>query len=352
MIPRRTMRSERLLAVLADYDQIVIVSHDNPDPDAIAAGWAVHLLVQEKLGKPVRLVAGGAIIRAENRHMLRLLKPPIELVREVPATERLGVVLVDCGSSGQNHLFAQQAYTPDAVIDHHLGEGGRQRRKVKFEDVRKQAAASASIAASYLREQGVEPSAELATALVYALRSETRGAETTYSRLDRTVFFWLSRFFDPARLAEIENAPLSPEYFADLTLALQSTFIYGDTALCLLPQASGAEIVGEVADLLIRCEGLGRVLCGAVVQDDIVLSVRTERNGEDAAALVCATLQGLGHGGGHRHRAGGKIPGRGRGAAWIEVMQVELLSRWLATCGIDRQRGRHLIAREDIVENL
>ena len=352
MTARRTTRSERLLAALADYEQIVIVSHDNPDPDAIATGWAVHLLVQAKLRKPARLIAGGAIIRAENRHMIRLLEPPIELVREAPAIDRLGVVLVDCGSDAQNHLFAQQTYTPAAVIDHHLTENGRQRRKVKFEDIRIHVAASASIGASYLREQGVTPSPELATALVYALRSETRGAETAYSRLDRTIFFWLTRFFDPARLAEIENAPLSPGYFADLTLALQSTFIYGDTALCLLPQASGAEIVGEVADLLIRCEGISRVLCGAVVQDDIVLSVRTERNGEDAAALVRATLQGLGHGGGHRHRAGGKIPGRGRGAAWIEIMQVELLSRWLATCGIDRQRGRHLIAREDIVENL
>jgi nanoRNase/pAp phosphatase (c-di-AMP/oligoRNAs hydrolase) len=352
MTEHRTTRSERFLKAMAEYRHIVVVSHDNPDPDAIATGWAIRYLIEQKQGRSPRVVAGGAIIRAENREMVKLLGPPIELVRDVPVDKHTGIVLVDCGTGGQNHLFAEKSIAPAAVIDHHLSDGRKTARRTWFEDIRPQAAASASIAAGYLREQGLEPCHKLATALIYAIRTETRGAEVAYSRLDRSIFLWLTRFSDPAFLAEIENAQLSPEYFSDLTLALQSTFIYGDTALCLLPRASGAEIVGEVADLLIRCEGIRRVLCGAIVQDDVVLSVRTERNGEDASELVRTTLQGLGHGGGHRHRAGGKIPGRGRGPAVAEVLQDELLTRWLITCGIDRQRGKHLIARDLIVENL
>jgi len=237
-----------------------------------------------------------------------------------------------------------------AVIDHHT----RTKRdpRVAFHDVRPRTAASASIAAGYLREQALEPSRNLATALLYALRTETTGCECYYSRLDRAVLLWLTHFADPSVLTEIENAPLPPEYFGDLALALQGTFIYDDTALCLLPRAHGAEIVGEVADMLIRCQGIRRVLCGAVVDCDIVLSVRTERQGEDAAALVRDTLAGLGYGGGHRHRAGGKLPGQGRGPAVVEMLQDELLSRWLIACGIGQHRGRHLIARREIVENL
>jgi len=343
-------RSERLLKLLAGYEQVLVVTHDNPDPDAIASGWALTFLVQEKLAKPARLVGGGEIIRAENRHMVKLLDAPIELVRKIECPAGAAVVLVDCGLGSQNHLFVGNGVKPVAVIDHH--PPGVRQAATPFLDVRPRTAASASITASYLREQAMEPSRRLATALFYAIRTETRGNETYYARLDRTVLSWLTNFTDPAQLAEIENAPLSPEYFADLALALQGTFLYGDTALCLLPRANGPEIVGEVADLLIRCEGVRRVLCGAVVHDDIVLSVRTERDGEDAAALVRNTLQGLGFGGGHRHRAGGKIPGQGRGPAVVEMLQDELLSRWLITCGINQQRGRHLIAREEIVENL
>lgn len=350
MVKSRTSRSERFLSAMSAYDEIFVVTHDNPDPDAIASGWAIYCLIEARLHKPVRLIGGGAIVRAENRHMLKLLEPPLELVRELDRTAAAGVVLVDCSSGGQNHLFPAGSLTPAAVIDHHPPCTPGQRHH--FQDIRPRAAASASIAASYLREQGVEPSRKLATALMYALQTETTGNEIYYSRLDRTILLWLSRFGDPGLLAEIENAPLSPEYFADLALALQGTFIYGDTALCLLPRASGAEIVGEVADLLIRCEGIRRVLCGAVVRDDIVLSARTRPDGEDAAALVRNTLQGLGYGGGHRHRAGGKIPGRGRGPVVLELLQDELLTRWLIACGIDHQRGHHLIARREIVENL
>jgi nanoRNase/pAp phosphatase (c-di-AMP/oligoRNAs hydrolase) len=350
MVKTRTTRSERFLAALSAYSEIFVVTHDNPDPDAIATGWAMSWLIEAKLHKPVRLIGGGEIVRAENRHMLKLLEPPLELVRQLTIPPNSGVVLVDCGSAAQNHLFPPGSVEPGAVVDHHPCCDAARRNQ--FRDIRPRAAASASIAASYLREQGLEPHRKLATALLYAIQTETIGNEVYYSRLDRTVLLWLSRYADPGLLAEIENAPLSPAYFADLALALQGTFIYGDTALCLLPRASGPEIVGEVADLLIRCEGIRRVLCGAVVREDVVLSARTRPDGEDAAALIRNTLQGLGYGGGHRHRAGGKIPGRGRGLEVLELLQDELLSRWLIACGIDHQRGHHLIARREIVENL
>jgi hypothetical protein len=211
-------------------------------------------------------------------------------------------------------------------------------------------AASASIAASYLREQKLDPSSRLATALLFAIRTETRGTETHYSRLDRRVLPWLAERADPSRLAEIESAPLAPEYYSDLVLALQNTFLYDDTAFCLLPRASGPEIVGEVADLLIRCQSIGRVFCGAVVDGDLLLSVRTGHGHEDAAVLSHKTLSGIGRGGGHHRRAGGKVPGVG--PRITDDLQDELRNRWLATCGVDRQRGTRLVALREIVENL
>ena len=171
------------------------------------------------------------------------------------------------------------------MIDHHpssrLPSG-----VIPFQDVRPQAAASASIATAYLWELKQEPHERLATALLYAIRTETRGFETEHSTLDRRAVRWLTRWANPTWIAEIESAPLSRSYFGDLTLALQSTFLYDDAAFCLLPRADGAEVVGEVADLLIRCEGVRRVLCAAVVEDAILVSVRTAEDREDAGELV------------------------------------------------------------------
>jgi nanoRNase/pAp phosphatase (c-di-AMP/oligoRNAs hydrolase) len=272
------------------------------------------------------------------------------LVEDIPCPKDAALVLVDCQKGNQNHVFCQEALEPVAVIDHHPARVNGSR--IPFRDIRPRVAASASIAASYLREQKLEPSRDLATALLFAIRTETRGCETYYSRLDRSILLWLTERANPSELAEIESAPLTREYYGDLILALQSTFTYGDTALCLLPRATGPEIVGEVADLLIRGDGIWRVLCGAMVHGDLILSIRTERKDDDAAALAQATLAGLGQGGGHMHRAGGRIHASGTGPKITEDLQEELRNRWLAACGLERHRGNRLVARREIVDNL
>ena len=191
---------------------------------------------------------------------------------------------------------------------------------------------------------------KLATAILYAIRTETCGSETSHSPMDRAVVTWLTDLADPTLLAEIENAPLEIEYFGDLVLAMQRTFIYDDAAMCFLQRASGAEIVGEVADLLIRCRGIRRVLCAAIIGEDLLLSVRTQRGTENAARLLQATLDGVGGCGGHAHRAGGKVPDVGNKLR--DDLNDDLRARWLKACAVDRQRGTRLVPRRDIIENL
>lgn len=349
-VSARMNTSQRLLSALSQYEAVAVIMHDNPDPDAIATGWAVSVLVESCLHMPVRVVGGGAIVRAENRRMVELLQPPIELVDSFDFSEGTATVLVDCGLGASNQLLTRCRVQPAGVIDHHLGSQSSE--GVPFVDVRSDVAASASIAASYLREQKLDPGFKLATALLYAIRTETQGYQTVYSSLDRSVLPWLTERGDPELLAAIENAPLQRAYYGDLVLALQNTFLYDDVALCFLPQAQGVEIVGEVADLLIRCDNVERVLCAAVVDGDCLLSARTAAGGGDATKLIQETLVGLGGAGGHAHRAGGKITAAARGDRVPEDLGSELRTRWLTACGVQLKRGRRLVPRHDIVENL
>ncbi len=347
----RPARSEALLNTLTPYREVLVVTHDNPDPDAVAAGWAIYELVRRKLGKPVRLVASGAIVRAENQHMLKLLKPPIELVDHVQTDAGTAAVLVDCSPEASNHLLADLSVSLLAVIDHHEAPTSR-RVHPPFEDIRVDVAASATIAASYLQEQQLEPGSHLATALLYALGTETRAFETEHSPLDHAVLSWLVDRANPTWVAEIENAPLPREYFSDFLLALEVTVLCEDAALCLLPRANGSEIVGEVADLLIRCEGIRRVLCGANVAGDLLISVRTERGGENATALLLRTIEGWGQGGGHEHRAGGKIAHINGGPRIASQIAGKLRERWFNACRVQDRRETRLVAQSEIAENL
>jgi nanoRNase/pAp phosphatase (c-di-AMP/oligoRNAs hydrolase) len=348
--PSSLALSLSLLDLLKDYQRVLVVMHDNPDPDAIASGWGLEVLITERLGIPVHVIGGGAIVRAENRHMVDLLHPPIELVDEIDVDDTTATILVDCGAEATNHLLTRHGVTPVAIIDHH--KNGGPAAGTAFKDVRPNVAASATIVASYLREQGIEPGAKLATAMLYAIRTETCGHETYHSPLDRSILPWLTERGEPALLAEIENAPLTREYFGDLLLALQSTFLYDNVGICFLPRAAGAEIVGEVADMLVRCESIRRVLCAAVIGDDLLISARTQPDHGSAVHLLMKTVEGLGGAGGHAHRAGGKICAADLKGQDVEAVSDDLRRRWLAACGVTRQRGTRLIAKREIVENL
>ncbi len=327
-----------------------MVAHNNPDPDAIATGWALCELIAARLGKPGRIIAGGAISRAENRRMVELLKPPLEMVDNLDPDPADAIVLVDCNPLANNHLLQNTAIKPVAVIDHHGADSGSFR--VLFRDLRPRTAASATIAAQYLREQQVEPGTDLATAMIYALRTDTRMEQPALSRLDKGAIAWLTPKADHEKLAGIENAPLPRSYYADMLLAMENTFLHDGAAICFLPQAGGPEIVAEIADLLIRCEGMRRVLCVAMVEGDVYLSARTSPQGGDANALLQVVLKGLGRGGGHGHRSGGKIPAAACSGMSGTDINNELRNRWLAACKIEQQRGTRLVPRRDILENL
>ena len=342
--------SARLLAVLDEYERVLVVMHDNPDPDAIASGWGIEVLVRECLQKPVRVIGGGAIVRAENHHMVDLLRPPIELLNDIQIDDQTAAILVDCGVEATNQLLTRHGIQPVGIIDHHVNDDNAVTSR--FSDIRANVAASATIVASYLREQGIDPGPKLATAMLYAVRTETCGYETHFSALDRSILPWLTELGEPEVLADIQNAPLTRVYFADLLLALQSTFLYDDVAICFLPQASGAEIVGEVADMLVRCLGVRAVLCATVIENDMLISARTEQDCDSAVLLLQQAIKGLGSAGGHLHRAGGKIPDINRKVSVKERLCDKLRNRWLAACQVTCRRGTRLIAKREIIQNL
>jgi len=344
MASKRQKRSDRLLQVLDEYRETVVIMHNNPDPDAMAAGWALCMLVTRRLQKPVRLVGRGPILRAENLEFVKLLRPPVELVDELVPDEQIATVLVDCAPASLNHLLGGDQ-APTAVIDHH--ESKRDGFRIPFRDLRPKVTASASISAEYMREQQIEPSAEMATAHVYAIRTEMIGARKALSRLDHFALRWLSGFANYDVLSSIENPPLPRHYYEELHSGLDNVLVYADSAICFIPQITAPEIVGEFADLFIRCEGLQCVLCGGRLGDDFLFSARSKGRERTALTLLDHVLRGLGHSGGHLHRAGGKIcmPACGK---TLDELEQDLRVRWLDACGIEIRRGQRLVGQENM----
>ena len=66
------------LRATAGTGPVLILTHDNPDPDALASGKAFATLLKSAWNIPSRLLYSGLVQRAENRAMLNLLTPEWE----------------------------------------------------------------------------------------------------------------------------------------------------------------------------------------------------------------------------------------------------------------------------------
>ena len=69
---------DRMLQTVAEAGSILIVPHNDPDPDAIASAIALRYLFAQRLGLDAPVAYAGFIGRAENKAMVRYLGRPLK----------------------------------------------------------------------------------------------------------------------------------------------------------------------------------------------------------------------------------------------------------------------------------
>jgi nanoRNase/pAp phosphatase (c-di-AMP/oligoRNAs hydrolase) len=347
----RTARpSDRFLAGLADASLVTLISHINPDPDSLASMMGLAHLIGVCLGKPTRLTQDGLIGRAENAAMVDLLDLDLRPVSEVGSEDGEVLVMVDSQPNTGRHNLHRRAPLY-AVIDHHETPGDL--RGVPFTDIRAGLGATSSLVTHYLMEQDVEPQQPLATALLYGIETEIQGYPRESSDLDDTALVYLYPLADKDDLARIRNARLPQNYFECLLQALQSSFIYDRLIISWVSELPRPEQAAEVADFLIRFEEIDWAVCAGVWQDQLLLSVRSAASDARAGVMLRQVVCKMGgKAGGHDRRAGGSIPLESTAASAVEQVQAELRRRLLDALDIDECRGRRLVSRRDMLQNI
>lgn len=300
-------RTHELRDLLRGRRRLLVLTHNNPDPDSLGGALGLQEFAQLAAGVPSRLAISGKILRAENQAMVRELTIEFDRLDTLVLTDFDCVALVDT-QPGFGHTFVPPGLPIDIVIDHHVcadakvGPGD-----VGFLDVRPEVGATSTIVAGHLLDAGVLPSPKAATALAYGIRTDTADLSRNVSELDLRAWEFLSPHIDRKRLAAITNPRLPVAYFKALNKALDQVRMYDGLTLCSLGRTSSAEMVAEVADMLLRMEGVHAVFCGGLVGNSYYVSVRTEI-GIDAWSLIRSGMEGeKGSCGGHGSVAGGSI---------------------------------------------
>ena len=332
-------KAAELLAVLAGCKKILILPHDNPDPDSLASAAALRSLIAHKLGEPPVIGLGGIIGRSENRAVVSALDIPLVSVEQLFPNFQGAVVLVDTQPRRANNSLPHHI-TPVAVIDHHPDWG--QSEPVPFVDLRENYGATSTIVTEYLQEAEVPIDPRVATALFYGISSETQhlGRETKPTDIIASQFLY--PYVNKRLLGEIEHPPLPRDYFRLIGQAVHNAVLYGDAVVTALAVVPYPDAVAEVADFLLRLEITKWSMCLAPYGGFLYVSLRTN-NPDAAAGLFLASLLPSGMAGGHGMIAGGRIKVSRR--QWRE-MACKVVGDFLQALGKAEVRAQPLVNRK------
>lgn len=294
------------LRAAAGSGPVLILTHDNPDPDSLASGKALAYILNETWELQSRLVYSGMVARAENQAMLNILAPEWEHLENLSnLTDYSAIALVDTQPGAGNNRLPEH-HMPDIVIDHHhpIREG---LDSVSYIDMRPDVGATVSLLYQHLEAAELWPDSDLATAMFYGIQTDTQGLSRGASELDQWVYFDLLGLLDREKLIQVERAGLSRDYFRAFSVGLQTARIFDHTIVVDMGKIHRPDFVAEIADLLIRLKKAQAVLCLGHHNQTLFFSLRTELSGYDAGLLVQEIIFKPGKGGGHGTMAGGQV---------------------------------------------
>lgn len=328
----------QFLATIRRSKDILILSHNNPDPDALASASALRWMIQQMLGKTPTIGLAGIVGRAENRALVERLGAPLVKMDSFPSGFGGGVILVDTQPRRANN-FLPPDLTPIAVIDHH--PDGGEVRAVPFVDLRESYGATATIVTDYLEEAELTIDPRVATGLFYGISSETQHLGRDTMSRDIAACQFLYPYVSKRLLGEIQHPPLPREHFELIGMAVRSALLYEDTVAAVLESVPYPDAVAEIADFLARLEKAEWSIVLALKECELYVSVRANRHDARAGEILSSILPS-GAAGGHGMIAGGKVTASERG--W-RSQAARIIRDFLTAIGRSGVPGQRLIGQ-------
>jgi nanoRNase/pAp phosphatase (c-di-AMP/oligoRNAs hydrolase) len=311
---------------------LTILTHDHPDPDALASAWALSLLAQG-LGKiRARIVYGGVIGRAENRVMAERLNVPARPLRKGELAGVPHLALIDTQPPFKNNRCPPRRI-PDLIVDHHPKHADTQAHLTLIDE---EVGATTTILVEALRESGLRVPGRLATALVYGIGSETQnlGREATPRDMEAYQLFWPKA--NMRQLWRISYPQRTPMFFATVARGVREAFRAGRVIGTNLGEVDTPDRVAQIADFLLTLESMRWSVVTGRYKGRLHVSLRANDPGAEAGRLLKRLLGGGNRGGGHGMIAGGSVE-LGESAAEVAWREAEdkVAADFLASQGIE-----------------
>jgi nanoRNase/pAp phosphatase (c-di-AMP/oligoRNAs hydrolase) len=293
-------RVQQYQRYFSDADRVLIMLHNDPDPDAMASGLALrNVLRRTKTTAIIGAIQG--VTRPENLRMVNLLDLHVEPITVASLKEYDRVAMVDV----QPHYFGGLIDRVDLVIDHHPEQPGY---TAVFKDIRPDYGSTSTILTEHLRAVDVNISERTATAMLYAIKSDTLFFNRSTNRVDLEAFSYLYPLADAALIRKMEGAEITTERL-DYVLKAHRGGILADQVFCaFLGTMPREDFIPYVADFFLQLEDVKWTVIAGIVNDSLVVSVRNLGYTKNAGEFVRRFFSDIGSAGGHRAMAKAVVP--------------------------------------------
>jgi nanoRNase/pAp phosphatase (c-di-AMP/oligoRNAs hydrolase) len=264
---RRTRPNGRVLKKkLSTLERIVILTHSNPDPDAMASALGIAHIA-ESMGVAVTIQYPGEIRHQENRAFKTVLGTTMEKIESDEDIAGGAIFLVDHnvarGFQGAEKLI------PYAVIDHHSGEG----RGVGFTDIRPEYGSCSAIITEYFLDIGAVPEEagqpkkgrirlpkSVATGLLFGILTDTKNFTKGASEADFSASAYLYGGIDEDSLDRIANPEVDAEVLEIIASSILKREARGPFVISNVGEVSNIDALSQAADELLNLEGTTAVV--------------------------------------------------------------------------------------------
>lgn len=308
----------RLLGLFSREDRLLILI--NADPDAIASAMALKRILWRQVSATT-IAHVNTITRPDNLAMIRLVKVDLVPINKVDQGQFTRFAILD---SQPSHHQDFAGINFDVIIDHHPDTAAN----APFTDIRPDYGATSTIMTQYLRATKIKPSAKLATALFYGIKTDTMNFQRKVLIEDVNAFQFLFRHVNVHMAQKIEQAEMTLDFLKYYRIALERMRVRKHRIHAYLGPVTNPDVCVSIADFFMKIHDIAWAVVSGIYQRRLIIIVRNDGIRKDAGKLLQQSFGQMGTAGGHKAMARAEIPIENLEGV-VQYRDDKALPRWI-----------------------
>jgi nanoRNase/pAp phosphatase (c-di-AMP/oligoRNAs hydrolase) len=148
----------------------------------------------------------------------------------------------------------------------------------------------------------------LATAMIYAIKTDTDNFEKSANLQDVMAFQKLYKYMNKHLLNKIESSHMRRSELKYFKMALNHLKFQKNRVFVYVGKVSNSDVLVLIADFLNKVYDTSWVFVGGIYKKNLVIIIRSDGYRKDAGKMAARLFKNMGIAGGHREKARAEIP--------------------------------------------